>query len=144
MAVTPVSAALAPSVADWREGTRAAAQLLVALGTAGEDYPGACVASVEEHGPYIVLTRGVALVHAQTGAATREGLAVLRLDTPVEFGHPTNDPVDVLLAFSSGGDHLTMIRAVAAGLSTGLADRLRAAGDAAEAERLLAEVVTGE
>ncbi len=73
MAVTPVAAAFAPSVADWREGTRAAAELLVGLGTAGEDYPAACVAGVEEHGPYIVLTRGVALVHAQVEASTREG-----------------------------------------------------------------------
>ncbi len=141
MALTPVAAAFTPSVENWREGTREAAGLLVALGTAGEDYPAACVAGVEEHGPYIVLTPGVALVHAQVGEGTREGLAVLRLDRPVEFGHPTNDPVDVLLAFSSGGDHLAMIKAVATGLSGGLADRLRGADDAAEAERLLAEVL---
>lgn len=143
MAVTPVAAAFAPSVADWREGTRAAAELLVGLGSAGEDYPAACVAGVEEHGPYIVLTRGVALVHAQVEASTREGLAVLRLDTPVEFGHPTNDPVDVLLAFSSGGNHMAMIKAVASGLGAGLADRLRQAADPAEAERHLAEVLDG-
>ncbi|TNC18033.1 PTS sugar transporter subunit IIA [Georgenia sp. 311] len=141
MAVTPVAAAFAASAEDWREGTRAAAELLVGLGTAGEDYPAACVAAIEEHGPYIVLTRGVALVHAQVPAGTREGLAVLRLGTPVEFGHPTNDPVDVLLSFSSGGDHMAMIKAVARGLGGGLADRIRQAADTAEAELQLTEVL---
>lgn len=143
MAVTPVAAAFTPSVTDWRAGTRAAAELLVELGTAGPQYPAACVASVEEHGPYIVLTRGVALVHAQTGEDTREGLAVLRLDSPVEFGHPSNDPVDVLLAFSSGGDHMAMIKAVGWALGRELADRLRQAEDAAAAERVLTEVLAG-
>lgn len=141
MAVTPVAAAFMPSVTDWRAGTRAAAELLVELGTAGPDYPAACVASVEEHGPYIVLTRGLALVHAQTGEGTREGLAVLRLETPVKFGHPSNDPVDVLLAFSSGGDHMAMIKAVGGALGKGLVDRLRQVEDAAAAERLLSGVL---
>ncbi|MFC4556144.1 PTS sugar transporter subunit IIA [Georgenia faecalis] len=138
----PVSAGFTDSVSDWREGTRAAAERLVELGTAGQGYPGSCVASVEEHGPYIVLTPGVALVHAQAEEGqTREGLAVVRLGTPVAFGHPTNDPVDVLLAFSSGGNHMGMIKAVATALGGGLADRIRGAADEAQAEQQLAEVV---
>lgn len=141
MAVIPVTAGFASAVADWRQATRDAAALLVRLGTAPAGYPEACVASVEKHGPYIVLAPGVALVHAQVSEDSSEGLAALRLDTPVEFGHPSNDPVDVLLAFSSGGEHMTMIKAVAAGLSGGLAQRLRHADDAAAAERWLREAL---
>lgn len=141
-AAIPVRAAFQDGADDWRDGVRAAAGLLVELGTADQRYVDACVSSVEEHGPYIVLTPGVALAHAQaeTGTTT-EGLAALRLARPVTFGHPTNDPVDVVLAFSSGGSHMEMIRAMGKALTGGLADRLRGAGDVAEAERLLAEAV---
>ena len=143
MAVTPVAASFAPSAPDWRHATRSAAGLLVELGTAPQDYPGECVAAVEEHGPYIVLAPGVALVHARQGAGLAEGLALLRLAEPVEFGHPGNDPVDVLLAFSSSGGHMAMIKALASGLSAGLADRLRQAQDTAQARRVLSEVLDG-
>lgn len=138
----PVRAAFLDGAEDWRDGVRAAANLLVELGTADQRYVDACVSSVEEHGPYIVLTPGVALAHAQaeTGTTT-EGLAALRLVRPVKFGHPTNDPVDVVLAFSSGGSHMEMIRAMGKALTGGLADRLRGADDVDEAERLLAEAV---
>lgn len=138
----PVRAAFRDAATDWRDGVRAAARLLVELGTADEAYVDACVSTVEEHGPYIVLTPGVALAHAQaeTGTTT-EGLAALRLGEPVEFGHPTNDPVDVVLAFSSGGSHMGMIRAMGKALTGGLADRLRQADDEAAAERALAEAV---
>lgn len=138
----PVRAAFLEAAEDWRAGVRAAATLLVELGTAGEDYVDACVTTVEEHGPYIVLTPGVALAHAQVEPGTaREGLAVVRLGQPVAFGHPTNDPVDVVLAFSSGGSHMEMIRAMGSALGSGLASRLREAGDPAEAERVLADAV---
>lgn len=139
----PVAADFAVTAPDWRQATSAAAELLVILGTAPTSYPRACVASVEEHGPYIVLAPGVALVHAPAAADSTEGLAALRLDEPVRFGHPKNDPVDVLLAFSSGGDHMAMIRAVASGLSGGLADGVRGAPDADRVEKILRETLDG-
>lgn len=138
----PVRAVIRDGARDWRAAVRAAVGLLVELGTADERYVDACVRSVEEHGPYIVLTPGVALAHAQaeTGTTT-EGLAALRLCRPVQFGHPTNDPVDVVLAFSSGGSHMEMIRAMGRALGSGLADRLRGADDEPAAERALSEAV---
>lgn len=141
----PVRAALLESGTDWRDAVRAAAHLLVELGAADGSYVEACVQTVEEHGPYIVLTPGVALAHAQvTDDSTSEGLAALRLGQPVRFGHPTNDPVDVVLAFSSGGSHMAMIRSLGKALTGGLADRIRAAGDAPAIERALSEVVVDD
>ncbi|WP_052436454.1 PTS sugar transporter subunit IIA [Georgenia sp. SUBG003] len=138
----PVRASFLRAAEDWRDGVRAAARLLVDLGTADEAYVDACVSTVEEHGPYIVLTPGVALAHARAEpGTTTEGLAAVRLGEPVRFGHPTNDPVDVVLAFSSGGSHMEMIRAMGKALTGGLADRLREADDVTAAERALAEAV---
>ncbi|MBC6468848.1 PTS sugar transporter subunit IIA, partial [Actinomadura alba] len=98
----------------------------------GEGYPDACVAVVEDNGPYIILTKGLALVHARPEDGGLDvGVAVTRLAAPVEFGHPDNDPVDLLLAFCTPGQdaHVGTLGTLARALSSGLADRLRTAPD---------------
>ena len=138
---TPTRAAILDGVDDWRAAVRGATALLVELGVAGDDYVQACIDAVEKHGPYIVLTKGVALAHAQMEPGrTRDGLALLRLDTPVEFGHPANDPVDLVFAFSTAGRHLEMIRAFGKALGGPLPGRLRAAGSDEELTELLGQV----
>jgi PTS system ascorbate-specific IIA component len=130
VSTVPVRAAHAEQVEDWREAVRTAAGLLVDLGVADAAYVEACVASVEKNGPYIVLTKGVALAHAQVEVGvTSEGIGLLRLAEPVAFGHPANDPVDLVFAFStSGGDaHLAMIRRFGLALGGDLPARAREA-----------------
>ena len=139
----PVVTATDRVTADgWREAVLAAASALVAAGAAGEGYPEACVQVVEDNGPYIVLTKGLALVHArpeQGGLAV--GVGVTRLAAPVEFGHPENDPVDLLLAFCTPDpdSHVGTLSGLARALSAGLADRLRAAPDEQSLARVLKE-----
>ncbi|MFC4053768.1 PTS sugar transporter subunit IIA [Actinomadura syzygii] len=139
-----VTATDAVAADDWREAVRAAAAALVAAGAAGEGYPEACVRVVEENGPYIVLTKGLALVHARPeegGLAV--GVGVTRLASPVGFGHPDNDPVDLLLAFCTPDPdvHVGTLSALARALSGGLADRLRGASDEQDLARVLKEAV---
>ncbi|WP_067468266.1 PTS sugar transporter subunit IIA [Actinomadura macra] len=129
---------------DWREAVGTAASALVDAGAAGEGYPDACVRVVEENGPYIVLTKGLALVHARPeegGLAV--GVGVTRLTAPVEFGHPDNDPVDLLLSFCTPDPdvHVGTLAGLARALSGGLADRLRAASDQDELARVLKEAL---
>ncbi|NDU77083.1 PTS transporter subunit EIIA [Actinomadura sp. DSM 109109] len=129
---------------DWREAVRTAASVLVRAGAAGEGYPEACVRVVEDNGPYIVLTKGLALVHARPeegGLAV--GVGVTRLAAPVEFGHPDNDPVDLLLAFCTPGPdaHVGTLAGLARALSGGLADRLRAAPGEDDLARILEEAL---
>lgn len=130
VSTVPMRAVHQEQVQDWREAVRIATSLLVDLGVADNAYSDACIASVEKNGPYIVLTKGVALAHAQveTGV-TSEGIGLLRLTHPVTFGHPANDPVDLVFAFSSsGGDtHLAMIRRFGRALAGGLPARARQA-----------------
>lgn len=131
VSTVPVRAVSRDHVLDWRDGVRTATTLLVDLGVADNAYTDACIASVEKNGPYIVLTKGVALAHAQVEAGlASEGIGLLRLDHPVAFGHPANDPVDLIFAFSSsGGDaHLAMIRRFGRALAGGLPARVRLAG----------------
>ncbi|CAM4068280.1 PTS sugar transporter subunit IIA [Helcobacillus massiliensis] len=89
-------------VADWRSAVVAAGALLEEAGVADSAYTDAMVASVEEHGPYIVIAPGFALPHARpSDSVTRTGMSVLRLAHPVEFGHESNDPVEMVVALAA-------------------------------------------
>lgn len=142
---TRTAARSVASVADWEAGVRAAGDLLVGLGVAGPEYVDACVASVRERGPYIVLAPGLALAHARPEeGATGVGVAVVRLDEPVVFSHPANDPVDLVFAFATvdPGAHLDMLRALAGALGGGLATELRAAATPEQLDALLTAAVS--
>ena len=79
-------------------------------------YTDAMIGMVEEHGPYIVISPGLAFAHARPGGAVvRDGLAVVTLAAPVAFGHPHNDPVSVVLglAVAEVGTHLESIGEIA-------------------------------
>lgn len=132
MAVTaaPTRARHVASAHDWSAAVRLAGDLLVDLGVAGPGYTEACVASVRERGPYIVLAPGLALAHARPEeGATGTGVSLVRLGEPVVFGHPANDPVDLVLAFATADAeaHLDVLRALATALGAGLAADLRSA-----------------
>ncbi|MGH3356843.1 MAG: PTS sugar transporter subunit IIA [Nocardioidaceae bacterium] len=136
--VTAVRAAVQESARDWSDAVRSAAQILVQIGSARSTYPQACVEVVQTHGPYIVFTPGLALVHARPEAGGLAlGVAVLRLDNPVSFGHQANDPVDVLVAFSSPDQdaHIETLSTLAKALGDGFADRIRAAGSEADLQQ---------
>jgi len=139
-----VSAAVRVTAASWPAAIRAAGRGLVEQGAAEDRYVERCVAQVESDGPYIVVAPGIALAHARPEDGARAlGLSVAVLDHPVPFGHPVNDPVDVVFAFCSPDRdaHVGLLSALARQLVSGLAARLRAAGDDAAAARLLTEVM---
>ncbi|WP_375000249.1 PTS sugar transporter subunit IIA [Aeromicrobium sp. CTD01-1L150] len=141
----PVAVGPTGPVSGWEEAVRSAAQLLVDLGVATGDYPSACVDIVREHGPYIVLAPGLALVHARPEAGgTGVGVGVRQVSPSVEFGHDANDPVDLLLSFCSPDDtaHVHALTTLAGALADGLADRLRGASSREEVARQLEEALT--
>src|SRR5690625_5953189 len=61
--VDPSAVRLDVAATDWREAIRASGDLLVDTGAIGTSYVEAMVRTVEEHGPYIVITPGFALAH---------------------------------------------------------------------------------
>lgn len=92
---------LGVQVDDWRGGVRAAGSVLAAAGFARAEYADEMIRMIEEHGPYVVIAPGLALAHARPGPEVLEdGIAVVTLATPVDFGHPYNDPVSVIVALA--------------------------------------------
>ena len=101
---------------DWREAVGLAGAALAAAGAARPGYAGEMVRMIDEHGPYIVVAPGLALAHARPGPeVVADGLAVVTLANPVEFGHPYNDPVRVVLgvAAASNESHLQAVAELA-------------------------------
>ncbi|NIS78681.1 MAG: PTS transporter subunit EIIA [Anaerolineales bacterium] len=94
---------------DWREAIREAGELLVQCGGADQSYIEAMIRTTEQLGPYIVIAPGIAIPHARPeDGALNTCFVVLLLDPPIDFGNPDNDPVSLIVAFSSPSkkDHI--------------------------------------
>lgn len=103
---------LAVAAANWEQVVEGAGALLLKAGAVWPSYVEAMKDMIRLYGPYVVLAPGAALLHAgpdMGGKRLRFSLVVL--NEPVVFGHETNDPVSVALAFSAI-DHATHVRAV--------------------------------
>lgn len=89
-------------VSDWREAVRESARVLLRGGYIESRYIDAMIANIEENGPYVVLTPGFAMPHEGVGTGSLEmGLSLIRLDHPIEFGEPDNDPVEFVCCLSA-------------------------------------------
>jgi len=101
------------SVPDWQTAIRAAAEPLVLSGTATNEYVESMVASVQTHGPYIVVDDGLALPHARPeDGARRPGMSMLILAKPVDL---LGNRVTVLIALAAtdATSHLTALQELA-------------------------------
>ena len=101
---------------DWRAAVTLAGDALVRSGVAKPGYANEMIRMIEEHGPYVVIAPGLALAHARPGPdVLGDGLAIVTLENPVDFGHPYNDPVRVVLglAIASAGEHLAAVASLA-------------------------------
>jgi hypothetical protein len=84
----------------------------------------------------------LALAHARPeDGALRTGIAVATLSRLVSFGHPDNDPVDLIFAFCSPDkdQHVGLLSKLTERIASGLDGRLRDARSAAEADAILEE-----
>jgi ascorbate PTS system EIIA or EIIAB component len=146
MALPPLPAeaiALRVPADDWQDAVRAAGAALTAAGVALPTYADEMIRMIEEHGPYVVIAPGLALAHARPGPEVlTDGIAVVTLATPINFGHPYNDPVRVVLALAvdSPDAHVAMVAELANLFndSTAISD-LAAATTVKEVQRLFGD-----
>lgn len=104
------------TAANWRAAVELAGACLTRAGASEPSYADEMIRMIDQHGPYVVIAPGLALAHARPGPGVLgDGLAVVTLATPVSFGHPHNDPVQVVLALAvhSPEHHLRMIAELA-------------------------------
>lgn len=83
---------------DRNDAVCESGRLLVRIGAADPAYVEAMVKNLEGNGTYIVIAPGIAMPHARPEAgAKRVGFSLVTLAQPIAFGHPTNDPVKLVL-----------------------------------------------
>jgi len=89
-------------VKDWIDAVRFGGDILFRNNCVTEKYIQAMIDTVKEIGPYIVVTKGVAMPHAQPDkGALRVGMSLITLKNPVNFGNAENDPVNIIICFSA-------------------------------------------
>jgi PTS system ascorbate-specific IIA component len=93
---------LKQSANTWQEAVRLGVDQLIKAGAVQESYYQAILDNVANHGPYFVLVPGFAMPHARPeDGVFKNGMSLVPLATPVEFGNRDNDPVDVVLTIAA-------------------------------------------
>lgn len=105
---------------NWEQAVEAAAQPLLEQTVIEESYCRRCIETIKKEGPYMVLTKGIALVHARPGEDVhREAVSLISLQQPLNFGHKENDPVKLVffLAAQNNQSHIGVLMDLAQKLS---------------------------
>jgi transcriptional antiterminator/mannitol/fructose-specific phosphotransferase system IIA component (Ntr-type) len=90
----------------WQEVVEEAGRLLLITGAVEPRYVSAMERTISEHGPYVVIAPGIALLHARPEEGVRAiCMSLVTLNPPVAFGHPRNDPVDLVFALGAMDHH---------------------------------------
>lgn len=101
---------------NWEDAIRNSTDVLVNTGIAKPSYIDGMIQATKETGPYIVITKHVALPHArpETGAE-KIGISIATLKRPVVFGNKENDPVKYIFGLSAldNQTHLTAMSELA-------------------------------
>jgi len=105
--IPPERIALDVEASDWREAIRITGKLLVDTQIVEPRFVDAMIQIAEELGPYIVIAPRIALPHARPeDGALATGLSLVKLATPIEFGHPDHDPVTLLIGLAAVDKHV--------------------------------------
>lgn len=98
---------------NWEEAIRNSAEPLVDNRIVTNEYVDSMVNIAKESGPYIVVTKHVALPHAKPeDGAIKTAMGISVLEHPIRFGNKTNDPVKYVFTLSSL-DHEKHLQAMA-------------------------------
>jgi mannitol/fructose-specific phosphotransferase system IIA component (Ntr-type) len=101
------------SANDWEDAVRKSASALLENNKISASYIDAMINTAKEVGPYIVITKHVALPHARPEAGAKEiAIGIATLEHPVEFGNAANDPVKYVFSLSAV-DQNTHLQAMA-------------------------------
>jgi PTS system ascorbate-specific IIA component len=90
------------SVASREDAISIAGELLVISGKAKNEYISSMLEAIEQFGPYIVISPGIALAHGKPSDAVLEtGLSLLLIREAIEFKHSQNDPVRLVFGLAA-------------------------------------------
>lgn len=87
---------------DWEDAVRKSASPLLENDKITPSYIDEMITTAKELGPYIVITKHVALPHARPEAGAKEiAIGIATLEPPIKFGNEANDPVKYVFSLSA-------------------------------------------
>ncbi len=90
------------NVSDWEEAVRKAGEILLSNKKIKKDYIDDSIKNIKELGPYVVITKGVAIPHATSNSGVIDtAISMISLENGVEFGNEQNDPVKYIFMLST-------------------------------------------
>lgn len=101
---------------NWEAAVELAGEVWLREGDCERSYIELIKTQLTENNAYAVILPGLVLLHAESGrGVNRNTLMLITLDKPVNFGHPDNDPVEVMICFTSTGkdEHLNSMKRIA-------------------------------
>ena len=94
---------------DWQEAVKLSVDPLIESGAVLPEYYDAIIASTKEHGPYYILTPGMAMPHARPEAGVqRDAFSLITLTEPVTFTDGKEVSVLLTLAATSSAIHASV------------------------------------
>ena len=94
---------------DWQEAVKLSVDPLIESGAVLPEYYDAIIASTKEHGPYYILTPGMAMPHARPEAGVqRDAFSFITLTEPVTFTDGKEVSVLLTLAATSSAIHASV------------------------------------
>lgn len=109
---------------DWREAICIGAGILVEQGCAKPSYVDGIISAVEELGPYIIISEGLAMPHTRPEeGAVGIGCSLITLSEPVLF-EGDDSPVKVMICFSAvdSESHMDILKMIVEFVERGLID----------------------
>ena len=93
---------LVQPLSQWQECVKISALPLIQLNAIKPEYIQAIINAISELGPYMVIWPGIVLLHGRPeDGVVRISMSLTKLSTPVNFGHLSNDPVDLVFTLGA-------------------------------------------
>lgn len=106
------------SVKDWKEAISVASKPLLDENIITKNYQDKMIENVKTMGPYIVLSKDIALPHARPeDGANKSALSILKLKNRVNFSEEKDVNVIIALACSNDDDHIKTLKYISEKLS---------------------------
>jgi mannitol operon transcriptional antiterminator len=90
---------------NWQEVVDVSGATLLKAGSVEPIFIQAMKEIILEFGPYMVIWPGTVLLHAPPHGVRHLCMALLNLRTPVYFGHPNHDPVQIAIVLGAVDNH---------------------------------------
>lgn len=129
---------------DWEEAIIKSVALLQKNGHVNDEYAFKVINDLKEHGPYILISPGLAIPHTRPeNGALGVGVSLITFKKPIYFSD-NETPVKVMISFSATDSikHLEIIKMIVNFVELGLIEKISSINTISDLNNLIREETT--